>query len=150
MNALSRSLSLVVLVAGVAFGLLPGSAGAQGGQMQQIQYGEIVVATPAIVQKRTSGRKAQVGATVGAIAGAAIVRRGDRWFGGLIGSAVGGALGRSAERKASRVKGWDLIIRLDRGDEVAIQLPHRREKLNVGDRVRVLTGSGGADVQRMQ
>lgn len=149
MNVLSGPLA-ALLVAALGLGLAASGAAAQGGQMRQILYGEIISATPAVVQKQTGGRRAQTGATVGAIAGAALARRGDRWLGGLVGSAIGGALGRSADNKASRVKGWDLIIRLDRGDEVAVQLPHRREQLNAGDRVRVLTGAGGADVQRVQ
>ena len=149
MNARRRPVAQLLLCAALAFAFLP-AAWSQGGEMRQILYGEIVSASPAIVQKRMSGRKSQTGATVGAIAGAAIARRGDRWLGGLIGSAIGGAVGRSAERKASRVKGWDLVILLERGDELAIQLPHRRQQLQPGDRVRVVTGSGGADVQRVQ
>jgi outer membrane lipoprotein SlyB len=88
--------------------------------------------------------------TVGAIAGAALAKRGDRWIGGLIGGAIGGAIGRSADEAAARVEGWELIVRLEHGNEVAIQLPHRREQFREGDKVRVLVGGAGADVQRVR
>ena len=54
---------------------------AQSGTMQQIRYGEIVSAEKGIVVDQPTGRGAQTGATVGAIAGYALADRGDRWIG---------------------------------------------------------------------
>ena len=150
MSVLNPRLAVAVATAGLLISLVPVSALAQAGQMQQIQYGEIVSATQAVVQKQMTGGTTHTGSTVGAIAGATLAKRGDRWLGGLVGGAVGGAIGRSAEKRASRVDGWDLIIRLDRGGEVAIQLPHRKEQFREGDKVRILMGGGGADVQRVK
>jgi outer membrane lipoprotein SlyB len=146
----ARSIHGAVLVIAVLITLAAAPSTAQMGQMQQIQYGEIMAATPAIVARQAGSRRTRGGATVGAIAGAALAKRGDRWIGGLIGGAIGGAVGRSADEAAARVEGWDLIVRLEQGNEVAIQLPHRREQFREGDKVRLLVDGAGADVQRLK
>lgn len=122
---------------------------AQSNVMQRIQYGEVVSAQAVVIQDRPSGRGAAAGSTVGAIAGAAIARRGDGLLGALIGGAIGGAVGRAADRAGSTKRGTELIIRLDSGDEVAIQLPGEQHYVQ-GDRVRLTSGPRGTQVQRVR
>jgi outer membrane lipoprotein SlyB len=122
---------------------------AQSNLMQRIQYGEVVSAQAVVIQDRPSGRGAAAGSTVGAIAGAAIARRGDGLLGALIGGAIGGAVGRAADRAGSAKRGTELIIRLDSGDEVAIQLPGEQQYVQ-GDRVRLTSGPRGTQVQRVR
>jgi outer membrane lipoprotein SlyB len=122
---------------------------AQSNVMQRIQYGEVVSAQPVVIQDRPSGRGGATGATVGAIAGAAIAERGDGLLGALIGGAIGGAVGRAADRSRATKRGTELIIRLDSGDEVGIQVPGEQQYVP-GDRVRLTSGPRGTQVQRVQ
>jgi outer membrane lipoprotein SlyB len=133
-----------VIVCGV---LLVSPLLAQSNVMQRVQYGKIVSADTVVIHDRPSGRGGQAGSTVGAIAGAAIADRGDGLLGALIGGAIGGAIGRASDRAGSTRKGTEVIILLDAGEEVAIQLPGTREFMP-GDRVRVTSGPNGTRVQR--
>jgi len=126
----------------------PPSVSAQSGTMQRIQYGEVVSAEQTIVRDRATGRGAQTGATVGAIAGYALADGDDRWIGSLLGGALGGAAGHAAEKSAKKRPGWSLIVRLDNGEEVGVQIPSPKKKKNrqnfqPGDRVRMMTGPDG-------
>lgn len=121
---------------------------AQTGTMQRILYGEVVSATQGIVEDQATGRGAQTGATVGAIAGYALADHGDRWIGSLLGGALGGAAGHAAEKSAKKKPGWELIIRLDSGEEIGVQVPVKKKDRNKvlyrpGDRVRLMTGPDG-------
>lgn len=120
----------------------------QANVMQRIQYGQVVSAEPVIVKSQPSGSGARVGSTVGAVAGYALADRGDRWLGGLLGGVVGGALGHAAEQAASAKRGWQLIIRLDSGEDIGIQVPGRRRQYRPGDRVRLMTGAGKTKVSK--
>ena len=122
---------------------------AQSNVMQRIQYGEVVSAQPVVIQDRPSGRGGATGSTIGAIAGAAIAERGDGLLGALIGGAIGGAVGRAADRSSATKRGTELVIRLESGDEVAIQVPGEQEYVS-GDRVRLTSGPNGTQVQRVR
>jgi outer membrane lipoprotein SlyB len=122
---------------------------AQSNVMQRIQYGEVVSAQPVVIQDRPSGRGGATGSTIGAIAGAAIAERGDGLLGALIGGAIGGAVGRAADRSKATKRGTELIIRLDSGDDVAIQI-HGDAEYIPGDRVRLTSGPNGTQVQRVR
>ena len=131
-----------------AFNAAP--AAAQSGVARSIRYGEIVSAEQVVVREQTTGAGASVGSTVGAVAGYALADRGDRWVGGLLGSVVGAVAGSAVERSSKKKKGWELIIRLDGGEEFAIQVVGRRERYRPGDRVRVTTGGGRTDVSKLE
>jgi outer membrane lipoprotein SlyB len=121
-------------------------AAAQSRTVQRILYGEVVSAERVVIEDRATGRGAQTGATVGAIAGYALADRGDRWLGSLLGGALGGAAGHAAERSAKKKPGWELIIRLDSGEEIGIEVPAQKKdktQYNPGDKVRMMTGPGG-------
>jgi outer membrane lipoprotein SlyB len=135
-------LLLIATLAGVS------ALDAQSGTMQRILYGEVVSATQGIVTDQPTGRGAQTGATVGAIAGYALADNGDRWIGSLLGGVVGGAAGHAAEKSAKKKPGWELIIRLDSGEEIGVQVPVKKKDRNKvlyrpGDRGRLMTGPNG-------
>jgi len=146
-RAVGGSLLAALFVGATLFPTTP--SGAQSGTMQKILYGEVVSAEEAVVVGEPRGTGAQVGATVGAVAGYALADRGDRWLGALLGGVVGGAAGHSAEKKAKKKKGWTLIVKLDDGEEVGVQVPSRKERFMAGDRVRLMTGGGRTDVTRV-
>ena len=141
-------IALVAFIAVVCGVAAARPARAQSNTMQRIRYGEVVTAEQVIVRDRATGRGAQTGATVGAIAGYALADRGDRWIGSLLGGALGGAAGHAAEKSAKKRPGWELIIRLENGEEVGVQIPSPKKKKNrqhfrPGDRVRMMSGPDG-------
>ena len=142
-------LGIVVLIA-VSAGLLmtAPNAAAQSRTMQNIRYGEVVSAEQITIQDKPTGRGAQTGATVGAIAGYALADGQDRWLGAALGGLLGSAGGRAAEKANKKRPGWELIINLDNGEEIGIQIPIARKKkdresFSAGDKVRMMTGPGG-------
>jgi outer membrane lipoprotein SlyB len=145
-----RALTLWVVVASVVVTIssLPTvPAAAQSQTMQQILYGEILSAKRITIRDQATGRGAQAGSTVGAVAGYALADGRDRWLGALVGGVLGGAAGNAAEKAKKKKPGWDLIIRLDNGEEVGIQVPMKKRSKVVfspGDKVRLTSGPNGA------
>ena len=122
------------------------TADAQSQTMQRILYGEILSAERITIRDRPTGRGAQSGSTIGAVAGYALADGRDRWLGALVGGVLGGAAGNAAEKAKKKKPGWDLIIRLDNGEEVGIQVPMNKKNRGIftpGDRVRMTSGPNG-------
>ncbi len=144
-----RTLTLWVVVAAVVVTVaslptLP--AAAQSQTMQRILYGEILSAERITIRDQATGRGAQAGSTVGAVAGYALADGRDRWLGALVGGVLGGAAGNAAEKAKKKKPGWDLIIRLENGEEVGIQVPMKKRSKVVfspGDKVRLTSGPNG-------
>ena len=137
-------LAAIVFLTVVSIPMSP--ADAQSQTMQRILYGEIVSAERITIQDRPTGRGAQAGSTVGAVAGYALADGRDRWIGALVGGVLGGAAGNAAEKAKKKKPGWDLIIRLDNGEEVGIQVPMNKKNRGIftpGSRVRLTSGPNG-------
>ncbi len=137
-------LAAVVLVAAASIPAPP--ADAQSQTMQRILYGEVVSAERITIRDRPTGRGAQSGSTIGAVAGYALADGRDRWLGALVGGVLGGAAGNAAEKAKKKKPGWDLIILLDNGEEVGIQVPMNKKNRGIftpGDRVRMTSGPNG-------
>ena len=146
----SFGLTAVIVLGALSTGLclVAPDAAAQSRTMQNIRYGEVVSAEQVTIQDQPTGRGAQTGATVGAIAGYALSDGRDRWLGAALGGILGSAGGRAAERANKKRPGWELIIALDNGEEIGIQIPIARKKkdresFRAGDKVRMMTGPGG-------
>jgi len=121
-------------------------ADAQSQTMQRILYGEVVSAERITIRDAPTGRGAQAGSTIGAVAGYALADGRDRWLGALVGGVLGGAAGNAAEKSKKKKPGWDLIILLDNGEEVGIQVPMNKKNRGIftpGDRVRMTSGPNG-------
>ena len=131
----------VLLLMAVTTTLTP-PVSAQANVAQTIRYGEVVAVDEAVVKTQMSNTGATVGATAGAVAGYALADSGDRWLGGLLGGVLGGAAGRGAEKASRKKKGWTVIVKIDDGGEIAIDIPGKKKKYNPGDRVRIMTGPG--------
>ena len=126
--ALLLSVSLVVAQANVA---------------QAIRYGEVVDVDETVVTLKATGTGSTVGATAGAVAGYALADHGDRWLGGMLGGVLGGAAGNAAEKASRKKKGWSVIVKLDDGGEIAVDIPGKKKQYSPGDRVRIMSGPGG-------
>lgn len=145
-NLKSAWILLPVIVALVGTFAPSPEAEAQSQTMQKILYGEIVSAERVTIQNRPTGRGSQAGSTVGAVAGYALADGRDRWLGALVGGVLGGAAGNAAEKAKKKRPGWDLIILLDNGEEVGIQVPTKKKDRRVytpGERVRLTSGPNG-------
>lgn len=144
-----RALTLWVVVAAVVVTIasLPAlPAAAQSQTMQRILYGEILSAERITIRDQATGRGAQAGSTVGAVAGYALADGRDRWLGALVGGVLGGAAGNAAEKAKKKKPGWELIIRLENGEEVGVQVPMNKKNRGIftpGDRVRMMSGPNG-------
>jgi len=150
LEAVRRPAGWILFVATIAGGILMAAAvAAQSNQVQSVTYGSIVSAEPVTIQDKPSGKKARKGAAVGAVAGAAIAGHHDRWFGAIAGGVVGSAVGGAADKNDSVKQGTELIIKLDDGQEIAIQIPGD-QAYKPGDRVRLTTGSSGTKVSRVE
>ena len=137
---------LPVIIVLVAISVTAPTADAQSQTMQRILYGEIVSAERITIRDRPTGRGSQTGSTIGAVAGYALVDGRDRWLGALVGGVLGGAAGNAAEKAKKRKPGWDLIILLDNGEEVGIQVPMNKKNRGIftpGNRVRMTSGPNG-------
>jgi len=146
-HRLSAVVRMAILLLGVV-GLGSADVVAQSQTMQSIRYGEVVSAEQITIRDQPTGRGAQTGATVGAIAGYALADGRDRWLGAVLGGALGSAGGRAAEKAKKTRPGWELIIKLDNGEEIGIQVPMAkkkkdRESFSPGERVRLMSGPGG-------
>jgi outer membrane lipoprotein SlyB len=115
----------------------------QGNVAQSVRYGEVISLRKVKYRDPSTGTGSRVGATAGAVAGYALASRGDRWLGGLLGGVIGGAAGGAVERAGKKKKGWELIIKIDGGEEIAINVPGKKKQYEEGDRVRLMTGPGG-------
>ena len=139
-------IAVTAVVVVVAVSIPAPEAGAQSQSMQRILYGEIVSAERITIRDRPTGRGAQAGSTVGAVAGYALADGRDRWLGALVGGVLGGAAGNAAEKAKKKKPGWELIILLDNGEEVGIQVPMDKKNRGIftpGDRVRMMSGRNG-------
>jgi outer membrane lipoprotein SlyB len=122
------------------------TAEAQSQTMQRILYGEVVSAERITIRDAPTGRGAQAGSTVGAVAGYALADGRDRWLGALVGGVLGGAAGNAAEKAKKKKPGWELIIRLENGEEIGVQVPMNKKNRAIytpGDRVRIMSGPNG-------
>jgi outer membrane lipoprotein SlyB len=122
------------------------TAEAQSQTMQRILYGEVVSAERITIRDAPTGRGAQAGSTVGAVAGYALADGRDRWLGALVGGVLGGAAGNAAEKAKKKKPGWELIIRLENGEEIGVQVPMNKKNRAIytpGDNVRLMSGPNG-------
>lgn len=150
-HAMAGWVALVVIATVVVMSTSP-EAAAQSQTMKRILYGIVVSAESITIRDRPTGKGSRTGSTVGAVAGYALADGRDRWLGALIGGVIGGAAGNAAEKAKGKKPGVELIIRLENGEEVAVELPvHKKKKRRIkhneiyapGDRVRLTSGNNG-------
>ena len=122
---------------------------AQSNTVQSVSYGTVVAAKAVTIQDKPDSSKAVGGAAVGAVAGAAIAGHGRHFGGAIIGGMAGAAVGSAVAKSESVKPGTELIIKLESGQEIAIQIPGQQNFL-AGDRVRLTSGPNGTKVERVQ
>jgi len=146
---MSRSgwLALSAMVIGVI--LMAVSLAAQSGAVESVSYGTVVSAKPVQIQSGPTQSKAAAGAAVGAVAGACLARPGRHVGGAIVGGLAGAAIGSAASQPPPPKPGTELVIRLDNGQEIAIKILGQQAFMP-GDRVRMISGSSGTKVERVE
>jgi outer membrane lipoprotein SlyB len=141
-NLVPISAITVLLLAGCAGGL--GSGDYERGQtrgVQEVQMGVV----ESVREVKIEGTKSNIGSTAGAVAGGVAgsnVGGGKgQIVGGVLGAVVGGVAGAAVEEGATRQKGIEVTVKLDGGRMIAVTQA-ADEQFKVGDRVRILSGSG--------
>ena len=140
------------LAAGV---ILSGCATSQSGSsysQQQTQremnvrMGVVDSVRSVTIEGNKSGAGSAVGTVVGGIAGSN-VGGGDRGsaVGAILGAVGGAVAGHAIEENISKKAGLEITVKFDNGSLSAI-IQEADEQFHVGDRVRVLSGSGATRV----
>lgn len=143
MRTLATGIVLVLFLSGCAAGL--GSRDyprAQARTVQTVQMGVVEHVREVLIE----GTKSGIGATAGAAAGGIAGREAGhspvgRAIGGIAGAVAGGVAGAAIEEGVTRQKGLEITVRLDDGRTIAV-VQAADEAFKVGERVRVLSGSG--------
>jgi len=147
--ATRRSGRLVLAVVFIGAILTVAPLAAQSNTVQSVSYGNVVAAKAVTIQDKPDSSKAAGGAAVGAVAGAALAGPGRHFGGAIVGGLAGAAVGSAVAKSESVKPGTELVIKLESGQEIAIQIPGQQNFL-AGDRVRLTTGPNGTKVERVQ
>ena len=111
--------------------------------VQEVQMGVVEAVREVKIEGTKSGIGPAAGAVVGGVAGSEVGQGKGAIVGSVLGAVVGGVAGSAAEEGATRQKGVEITVKLDSGRMIAVtQAAEPNEIFKVGDRVRILSGSG--------
>ena len=148
MNLSLGALTSAVLVAAIVS--LAGCASGTGGKdysraqtrtVQEVQMGIVESVREVNIEGTKTPIGAGAGAVVGGVAGSTVGSGKGSVVGAAVGAVLGGLGGAAAEEAVTRNKGVEITVKLDSGRLIAITQT-ADETFQVGDRVRVLSGSG--------
>ena len=142
--AILVSLLSAALLSACAGGLGSGDyAREQARGVQEVQMGVVEAVREVRIEGTKSGIGPAAGAAVGGVAGSEIGQGKGAIVGTILGAVAGGVAGAAAEEGATRQKGVEITVKLDSGRMIAVtQAAEPNEVFKVGDRVRILSGSG--------
>lgn len=138
----------------VSLALLGGCASGVGGKdysrdqtraVQQVQMGIVESVREVNIEGTKTPIGAGAGAVVGGVAGSTVGGGRGSIVGAALGAVLGGLGGAATEEAVTRQKGVEITVRLDSGRMLAITQA-ADEQFNVGDRVRILSGTGATRV----
>lgn len=141
---------LAIAVLAAASPLLFGCASGTGGKdysreqtrvVQEVQMGVVEAVREVNIEGTKSPVGAGAGAVVGGVAGSTVGGGKGSVVGAAVGAVLGGLGGAAAEEAITRNKGVEITVKLDSGRLIAVTQT-ADESFQVGDRVRILTGSG--------
>ncbi len=145
---LSSALMVATLIA--LAGCASGTGGkdysrAQTRSVQEVQMGIVESVREVNIEGTKTPIGAGAGAVVGGVAGSTVGSGRGSVVGTAVGAVLGGLGGAAAEEVVTRKKGVEITVKLDSGRLIAITQT-ADELFRVGDRVRVLSGSGATRV----
>jgi outer membrane lipoprotein SlyB len=142
-----RNFTVIILV---ATALLAGCAGGLGGGdyergqtrgVQEVQMGVVESVREVKIEGAKTGIGSTAGAVVGGVAGSEVGKGKGAIVGSVIGAVAGGVAGAAVEEGTTRQPGIEVTVRLDSGRMIAVTQA-ADEEFKVGERVRILSGSG--------
>jgi len=145
---MNRTFALSLVTAGTL--LLAGCPAGLGGSdysrsqartVQEVRMGVVESVREVTLEGTKSPIGAGAGAVVGGVAGSTVGGGRGSVVGAAVGAVLGGVGGAAAEEAITRQKGVEVTVKLDSGRMIAVTQAADQE-FRVGDRVRVLTGSG--------
>ncbi len=110
---------------------------------QSVRFGVVESIREVRIDLRETGVGTAGGATLGAIAGSNVGGGNGQIAGAIGGAILGGIIGQNVERSANERRGLELTVLLDSGKYIAV-VQEADEDFRAGDRVRILSGRGGA------
>lgn len=113
----------------------------QARSVQEVQMGIVEAVREVNIEGTKTPIGAGAGAVVGGVAGSTVGSGKGSVVGAAVGAVLGGLGGAAVEEGATRQKGVEITVKLDSGRMIAITQA-ADESFRVGDRVRVLSGSG--------
>ncbi len=146
MKRIAGLISLLTLGALLA-GCVSSSSGevysrGQARQAQTVQMGTVESVRPVQIEGTKSGLGAVGGGVAGGFAGSTIGGGSGSTLAAVGGALAGAAVGALAEEKLTHANGIEITVKLDSGSLLSV-VQEDDVMFYVGDRVRVLTSSGG-------
>ncbi|MEK6591865.1 MAG: glycine zipper 2TM domain-containing protein [Pseudomonadota bacterium] len=114
---------------------------------QSVRMGVVESVRQVQIEGTRSSIGPAAGAVVGGIAGSSIGQGRGAAVAAVLGSIAGGVAGQAAEEATTRRTGLEITIKLDSGNLIAIT-QEADEVFAPGERVRIISGSGGSRVTR--
>lgn len=132
-------LTAAILLSGCAPGVGGGSYSRdQARREQSVRMGVVDSVREVPIEGTRSGVGPAAGAVVGGIAGSTVGQGRGAAVGAVLGSVAGGVAGQAAEQAATRQTGYEITVRLDNGQLIAVTQA-ADEAFKPGDRVRLLS-----------
>lgn len=151
-------MKLIAFVSATALSitLLAGCASSQSGSAysrgqtrgeMSVRMGVVESVRTVTIEGTRSGVGAAAGGAVGGVAGSTAGKGKGSTIGAVVGAVLGGVAGQAIEEGSTKKEGLEITVKLDSGQLVAIT-QEADEQFQVGDRVRLLSGSGVTRVAR--
>ena len=149
---MNKSIAALAIVSFAA--LIAGCASSKSGsaytrdqarQEMNVRTGIVESVREVQIEGTKSGVGAAAGAVAGGVGGSHIGGGKGQIVGAVVGAVVGGMAGAAVEEGVTRKNGLEITVRLDNGQLTAI-VQEGDEAFHPGERVRLLSGSGGTRV----
>jgi len=132
-------LTAVAVMSGCAPGVGGGSySREQARREQNVRMGVVESVREVQIEGTRSGIGPAAGAVVGGIAGSTVGHGRGAAAAGVLGSVAGGVAGQAVEQAATRQAGYEITVKLDNGQVIAVTQA-ADETFRPGDRVRLVS-----------
>jgi len=148
--AAAAALSALALLAGCATGSNSASVydRNQAQREQVVRMGKVESVRRVTIDRGQTGVGTAGGAIVGGVAGSTIGGGRGQIISSVLGAIAGGIAGQAVEGGVSKREGLEITVRFDNG-ELRSLVQEADEMFYVGDRVRVLSGTGATRVTHL-
>ncbi|MDX3904918.1 MAG: glycine zipper 2TM domain-containing protein [Pigmentiphaga sp.] len=148
--AVAAALSALALLGGCATGSNSASVYErnQAQREQVVRFGTVEGVRQVTIDRGQTGVGTAGGAIVGGVAGSSIGGGRGQIISSVLGAIAGGIAGQAIEGGVSKRAGLEITVRFDNGERRSI-VQEADEMFYVGDKVRVLSGTGATRVTHL-